>query len=205
MGTVEAMLVAEDAETTAIYPLIDNTITDISVDSITTSQLSQDNTNDLVSTTNTIFRNIAPLTPKSSPSVDKIVSDIPRQRNLFWFAESETDYTDFYDRNGEKVPFFDVIDLEGGGANFGKISPPSEPLENEADTEVNANEAVLPNDILVDIYIPILDEEQLKLLVPALRVELKKIGQSLVDNKAILRSRLRAALLDNVPVYTTTR
>jgi len=142
-----------------------------------------------VSTTNTISRNTAPLTPERDPLVGKTIPESPRQRNLVRFDESETYYADGYDSNREKEQFFDVIDLEGE-QDFDDISPPSEPLENEADTEVNANEAVLPNDIVVDIYIHISDEEQLKLLVPALRVELKKRGQSVVGNNATLRSRL---------------
>lgn len=113
MDTGDVMAVPQDAEA-SFEPLVDNTITDTPDDYIASLQLSQDNTNNLVSTTNAISQNTAPLTPKRAPLVDKTVTVSPKQMNLVQFAELETDYADGYDINGEKLPFFYAIDLEGG-------------------------------------------------------------------------------------------
>lgn len=68
-------------------------------------------------------------------------------------------------------------------------------MEKEVGTEDNANEAVLPTDVPVDMYVAISDSDQLKLLVPILRVELKKRCQSVVSNKTTMQSRLNTTLL----------
>ena len=99
MDTGEMIPISEDAEATSIEPLVDNTIINTPINYVTPLQLSQDNKNDLVSTTNAMSRNTALLTPERGPLVGKTIPESPRHRNLIQLAESETDYADVYDSN----------------------------------------------------------------------------------------------------------
>ena len=123
----------------------------------------------------------------------KTISKSSRQRNLVHFTKSETDFANGYDSNGNRI-FFDVIDLEGK-QDFDEISPLFALLKNKSDAEDNENEAI-PSELYIPIHIVILDKDQLKLLVSALRIELKKRRKTVVGNKNTLRSRLKTALTE---------
>ena len=76
-------------------------------------------------------------------------------------------------------------------------------MKNEVDAEDNTNKVIFSKELPVTTHVAISNSDQLKLLVSALWVELKKRRQSVVGNKAALRSRLKTTLLEKFPVYAT--